>query len=349
MKGKLKIVVDDMIPFIEGVFEPYAEVVYMAGEEISREDVIDADALILRTRTRCDASLLDGTAVRFIASAAIGTDHIDFDYCNSHGIVVRNAIGCNAGGVMNYVFSALYGCASRKAIPLEGKTMGIIGVGNVGKRVERMANYLGFKVLRNDPPRAEAEGRDGFCDLDTLLESSDIITLHVPLDASTRDMADASFFSKMRDGAFLINTCRGEVIVEEDLIAARPHLGPVIIDTWRHEPRINRELMDVTDIATPHIAGYSYAGKQNGTAMAVRAVARFYGLEHLYEFFPATEVIEEESVKLDLRGKKQGEIASLIQYNYPIFTDDFFFRINPDDFVRLRSEYQYRKEYYVDY
>ncbi|MBQ6087539.1 MAG: 4-phosphoerythronate dehydrogenase [Bacteroidales bacterium] len=348
MAGKLKIVVDDMVPFVEGVFEPYAEVVYMAGEKIGRDDVMDADALILRTRTRCDASLLDGTSVKFIASAAIGTDHIDFDYCNSHGIEVRNAIGCNAGGVMNYVFSALYGCASRKTIPLDGKTIGIIGVGNVGKRVERMANYLGFRVLKNDPPRAEAEGPDGFCDLDYLLENSDIVTLHVPLDQTTRDLADADFFARMKDGAFLINTCRGEVVVEEDLIASRPRLGPLIIDTWRGEPRINRALMDLTDIATPHIAGYSYAGKQSGTSMAVRAVARFYGIEPLYEFFPPTEVIE-ESVRLDLRGKKQGEIASIIQYNYPIFTDDFFFRLNPDDFVRLRSEYKYRKEYYVDY
>ena len=144
----MKFVADVDIPFLKGVLEPYAEVVYKKGLDICREDIVDADALLIRTRTRCDASLLDGTKIRLITTATIGTDHIDLDYCREHGIEVANASGCNAGGVMQYVFSALYGVAARKGIKIAGNTIGIIGVGNVGKKVEAMAEYLGFNVLR---------------------------------------------------------------------------------------------------------------------------------------------------------------------------------------------------------
>lgn len=249
---------------------------------------------------------------------------------------------------MNYVFSALYGVASRKAIRLDGDKLGIIGVGNVGRRVDRMAGYLGFKVLKNDPPRMAEEGPDGFCPLDYLLRNSDIVTMHVPLDGTTRGMADDAFFEKMKPGTIFINASRGEVVVDDALKRAIPKLGPVIIDTWNNEPAIDRDLMDRVDIATPHIAGYSYQGKQNGTAAAVRAVARYFGLSDLFEFFPRTEVLELESIKLDLKGKPQGEVTSVLQYNYPIFTDDFMLRMHPENFEKIRSGYQYRREFYVD-
>ncbi len=347
-ENKIKIVIDDAIPFIQGVFEPYAEVVYKGGRDICREDLLDASALVIRTRTKCDADLLDGTAVKFIATATIGTDHIDHEYCDSKGIVVRNAAGCNAGGVMNYVFSALYGVASRKAIRLDGSKLGIVGVGNVGSRVDRVAGYLGFKVLKNDPPRMAAEGPEGFCSLDYLLQNSQVVTMHVPLDETTRGMCDDAFFEKMKPGTIFINASRGEVVDDDALKRAIPKLGPVIIDTWNHEPDIDRSLMEMVDIATPHIAGYSYQGKQNGTAASVRALARFFGFDKLYEFFPKTELESLEAVKLDLKGKRQGEITSALQYNYPIFTDDFMFRMDPGAFENLRSHYQYRREFYID-
>lgn len=348
MENKIKIVADSAVPFLEGVFEPYAEVKYMGGSDIGPDDVRDADALIIRTRTKCDAALLDGSRVKFIATATIGTDHIDFPYCDAHGITVRNAPGCNAGGVMEYVFSALYGLASRKAISLEGDTIGIIGVGHVGSLIERMGLSLGFKILKCDPPRAEAEGPFGFCDLDYLLQNSQIVTMHTPLNETTRGMADRRFFSMMRPGAFFINASRGEVVCDEALKESIPKLGPVIIDTWNHEPDIDLELMDKAAIATPHIAGYSYQGKQNGTAAAVRAVAHYFGIQSLYEFFPKTDLPENEAVKLDLKGLNQGEIAAVLQYNYPIFTDDFMLRVAPEDFDKLRAEYKYRREVYID-
>jgi len=343
----MKIVADIDVPFLNGVLEPYGEVVYKKGMAITHEDVVDADALILRTRTICNAELLEGSSVKLIATATIGTDHVDFDYCNSRGIEVQNAAGCNAGGVMQYVFSALYGVAARKGIKIDGSTIGIVGVGNVGKKIEKMAEYLGFNVLRYDPPRAEAEGPEGFCSLEYLLENSQIVTMHVPLTETTRNMANEAFFALMQPGSIFINAARGEVVDEEAFRLALPKFGATVIDTWNNEPNINVDLVDLVDIATPHIAGYSYQGKQMGTAMAVRAVAHHFGIEQLYDFFPADEP-DHEPVLLDLKGKNHGQIAAVFQYNYPIFTDDFRFRMEPEKFERLRSEYQYRREVYVE-
>lgn len=345
----MKFVIDDTIAFVKGVFEPYADVVYKAGADIRNADVLDADALIIRTRTRCDAALLDGSSVKIIAMASIGMHNIDIEYCEAHGIFVQNATGCNAGGVMNYVFSALYGTAARKTISLSGATMGIIGLGNSGRRVAKMARYLGFKVLQYDPPKAEVEGPDAYCTLDELLADSDIITLHIPLTDATRNMCDASFFAKMSPGTFFINSSRGELVDENALMEAIPRLGPVIIDAWRNEPDINADLLEMVDIATPHIAGYSYQGKQTAALTVVRAVARYFSISQLYDFFPPTDIKELEAIRLDLKDKSQGEIASMLQYNYPIFTDDFMLRMNPADFEYLRHNYSYRREFYVDY
>ena len=340
----MKFVADMDIPFLKGVLEPYAEVVYKKGMDICKEDVIDADALLIRTRTRCDASLLEGTKVSLITTATIGMDHIDLDYCRTHRIEVANASGCNAGGVMQYVFSALYGVTARKGIKIDGATIGIIGVGNVGKKVEYMADYLGFNVLRCDPPREQREGSEGFCSLEHLLTESDVVTIHVPLDETTRGMANADFFTLMKPGAIFINASRGEVVDEAALLEASPKLGAIVIDTWNNEPDVDVNLIDVVDIATPHIAGYSFQGKLNGTALAVRAVARHFGIKELMDFYPIDELSDHEPLILDLKGKNHGEIAAVFQYNYPIFTDDFRFRMEPHKFEKLRSEYQYRRE-----
>ena len=344
----MKIVADAHIPFLEGVFEPYAEVLYIPGPEIRREDCLDADVLITRTRTRCNAELLEGTAVKMISTATIGTDHIDMAWCGAHGIEVYSAAGCNAGGVMDYVFSALYGVAARKKIPLQDAKLGIIGVGHVGRKVERAGRKLGFEILRCDPPRAEREGPEGFRTLDEVLAEAQIITLHVPLDETTRGMANDDFFSKVQPGAIFINAARGEIVDEAALLRARPKLGALVIDTWCNEPDVNQRLLVECDIATPHIAGYSYQGKQNGTAMAVRAVARRYGIRELEDFYPETEDLDLHPVLIDAEGKSQGEIASILQYNYPIFTDDFMFRTEPQGFEMLRSQYQYRREFYIE-
>ena len=343
----MKILADSNIPFLKGVFEPYAEVVYKDGRSISATDIKFADALVIRTRTKCNRETLEGSRVQAIASATIGTDHVDLVWCSENGITVYNAAGCNAGGVMNYVLSALYGAASRHSIKLEGATIGIVGVGHVGKLVAEAAGKLGFHVLLCDPPRALREGPENYCQLEDLLARSQVVSMHVPLDETTHGMAGDEFFEALRPGAVFINSSRGEVVDESALLRARPKLGALAIDTWCNEPFVNQNLMSVCDVATPHIAGYSYQGKMMGTAMAVRAIARHFGIDPLRNYMPEPENADLAPIGLDVHGRSQGEITALLQYNYPIFTDDFLFRMDPDSFEQLRIDYNYRREFYI--
>jgi erythronate-4-phosphate dehydrogenase len=214
--------------------------------------------------------------------------------------------------------------------------------------VEASARDLGFKVLLYDPPRAEVEGNFDFCALDYLLDNSNIVSMHLPVNDHTRGMADEAFFSRLRPGTIFINTASGELVVEHALKRAVPKLGAVILDVWNNEPFVDMELVNMVDIATPHIAGYSYQGKQRSSAAAVRTVARFFDIKPLLDFFPEAEVKELEAVKLDVRGKSQGQVASLFQYNYPIFIDDFMFRVNPGGFGSMRENYSYRREFFID-
>ena len=388
----MKIVIDADIPFIKGVFEPYCSVVYLKGAEFRRELLEDADALIIRTRTKCNYDLLHGTSVKFIATATIGTDHIDLDYCREAGIEVSNAAGCNSGGVMQYVFTALYGLAVKKGFELPptgahgdaGQTesqadvesadglsgrkdtgskkglkrvMGVIGVGNVGSKVANLAEYLGFEVLRCDPLKERAqtiafnvgelriEDFKDYYSLEYLLEHSDIVTMHTWLDAATRGMASAKFFDTMKAGAVFINASRGEVVDEKALLDAVDKFSAVVLDVWNHEPEIDRNLIQKVDIATPHIAGYSYEGKVNGTEMSVRAVAEYFGITPLKAF--ETFKNDYKRIYLDFRGVNNLQISKKLTEIFPIFEDDFNLRNNPESFEKLRNNYNYRREFYV--
>ncbi|MCR5709003.1 MAG: 4-phosphoerythronate dehydrogenase [Bacteroidales bacterium] len=318
MLGKL--VIDKDIPFAAGVFDPWFEVVALPGREIGRGAVRDAVALVVRTRTRCDASLLEGSAVRFIGTATIGTDHIDLDYCDSHGITVASAPGCNAAAVAQYVRVAVHSLG----LDRPDTTLGVIGVGHVGSLVAGVGRRAGMRVLLNDPPRQAAEGPEGFTPLPELLAESDVVTIHIPLWPGNRDFADAAFFSQMRRGAAFINASRGEVSDETALLSARPNLGRVVIDVWKNEPDINRALLEAADIATPHIAGYSVQGKINGTQAVVRALGESFGIAPLCCF------------------TVQG--VTLPQEPYDIWRDDTALRSHPEDFERLRSTYYYRND-----
>ncbi len=347
--SKLKIIADCRIPFLKGILEPYADITYLEGKEITKEVVKDADALIIRTRTICDSHLLSGSKVKIIATATIGTDHIDTLWCKAHGIKVCSAQGCNANAVASYVFAAIYQLAGRsEATNINGWTIGIIGVGHVGKKVEHMARSLGFNVLLCDPPRAEAEGPEGFVELPYLLEHSDVVTIHVPLTEDTRFMANEKFFKYMRTGAYFINTSRGEVVDNDALYEAGMRIGPLVIDTWKNEPDINRVMLKIVDIATPHIAGYSYQGKQNGTAAAVQAIAAKFGIEALKDFYPFTTDPDHQPIHLDPKGKSKYEIADVFHDSYAIMLDDLALRTNPDNFEKLRSEYNLRNEVIID-
>lgn len=267
----MKLLIDKYIPLIKGLAEPYCEVCYLAPDEFTPDTVATADALIVRTRVKCNADLLEGSAVKFIATATIGYDHIDAKYCRKAGIAWRNAPGCNADSVLNYIDAALHYSIESP----EGKTIGIVGVGNVGSRVYKRALDLGMNTLLSDPP-LEAAGGSGleFASLEQIAKEADVITFHVPLDSTTRHIANAEFFSKCKPDAIIINASRGAVLCTEDAIAASQKF---VIDCWEGEPDINRELLSKAILATPHIAGYSIDGKANGTVAALNATSEFFG------------------------------------------------------------------------
>ena len=224
----MKAIIDKAIPYIQGVLEPYGEVIYRDGREFSAEDVKDADLLIIRTRTRCNASLLDGSSVKLIATATIGFDHIDLDYCASRGIEVVTAQGCNAAGVLQWVAAALAMLSKRDGWHPSERTLGIVGVGNVGKLVEQYARTWGFNIVRCDPPRKEREGGD-FLPLEEVVRVADIITFHTPLDSTTYHLINDDIISLMRPDATIINASRGEVADTAALLKAGQTL---LLDVW---------------------------------------------------------------------------------------------------------------------
>lgn len=348
----MKIVCDNKIPFLRGVFEPYAEVVYLPGGETTAAVVRDADAVVTRTRTRCDAALLAGSAVRVVATATIGYDHIDTAWCEAHGILWRNAPGCNSRSVQQYVGAALCALARRHGLQLEGMTLGVVGVGNVGAKVAQTGAALGMRVLLCDPPRARREGPDGFVSLDEIISRSDIVTLHVPLSREGEDatwhLFDAARLAAMRPDQLLINSSRGPVVDNAALKAAlaAKALRGAVLDVWEEEPAPDSGLLDLVDIATPHIAGYSADGKAAGTAAAVQTVAARLGLP-LTDWRPSgiPAPAQPLSFALDAAGKPLQEVLSeALLYTYDILADDRALRAHPECFEQLRGDYPVRRE-----
>ncbi len=346
-----KIVIDAHIPFIKGALEPFAEVVYLPGREIGAGDVRDADALVVRTRTRCDRRLLEGSRVKCIATATIGYDHIDTAWCAANGISWTNAPGCNASSVEQYMVSALLHLARHHRVELGGSVLGIIGVGHVGRKVRRVAEALGMKVLCNDPPREREEGPADFTGLEELLRRSDIVTLHVPLiregPDKTPGMANREFLETMQKGAWLINTSRGEVVDDEALKSglANGRLSGAVLDVYNNEPDPDPGLLKLATITTPHIAGYSTDGKANGTQMSVRAVSDFFGWdagdwEPDNIPVPGEPVIHADGADHD----SAGFLAEVYKHTYDITVDDEALREQPGRFEALRGEYRTRRE-----
>jgi len=345
-------IIDDKIPYIKGVLEPFGEVLYLPGASITPSVVKNATALIIRTRTRCDATLLEGSSVSYIVTATIGYDHIDTAYCQAAGIQWMNAPGCNADSVVQYVASALLTLSQRNDFLLKGKTMGVVGVGQVGSKVALMAESLGMRVLLNDPIRSRNEGSAAFCSLDTLLQEADIISLHVPLtyigEEATFHLVDDAFLQRVARNPILFNTCRGEVIHAASVIEARRQavLSGLVIDCWEGEPYIDQGLLDVADIGTPHIAGYSRDGKANATTMAVQAVSQalHLGMDN-WQVAPY-EQPENPSIRVDATClSDEAVIASVVQRTYDILKDDQALRLNPAQFEQLRENYPIRREF----
>jgi len=330
----MKVIIDKDIPYIRGLFEPYSEVVYLSGSHISREDVIDADALIIRTRTICNKTLLEGTSVQHIASATIGTDHIDTAWCNNNGVAWSNAPGCNSAAVMQYTVCALLHLSQKYKINLQGKTIGIVGVGNIGKKMEKAAAALGMNVLLNDPPRQNSEQLNKFVSLSKIAECADFITFHVPLidtgEYPTNMLVNDMFFNQLKKKPFIINTSRGEIIDETSLLNAikTQKIRGMVLDVWNNEPNINKELLNYTDISTFHIAGYSISGKQNASKMVVESVSLHFNLP-----------IKFSDCLLGTELDYSPEFIKNLNSTYDISYDSKLLKTNPDSFEQLRLKY----------
>jgi erythronate-4-phosphate dehydrogenase len=331
----MKILADKAIPYLQGVLEPFAEVVYLNGNEFTTEVVSDADALIIRTRTRCDKALLEGSKVEFIATATIGFDHIDLEYCREHNIEVATSAGCNARGVLQWISSALALLAKRDGFRPEERTLGIVGVGNVGKLIKEYAEHWGFHTICCDPPRQEREQLD-FVSLEEVLQKADIVTLHTPLDATTRHLINEQNIALLHSGATLINASRGECVATE---ATRRNDLTYITDVWEKEPNIDAEYLAKSIVATPHIAGYSAQGKANATTMAVQALARHFSL-------PLTDWRPINVTRVEPKTISWEQMSNSISNYCDLTAESMALHSRPDLFESLRNNYLYREEYF---
>ncbi len=350
----MKIVIDNKIPFIKGVFEPLATVEYHSGSEINKDTVNDADALIVRTRTKCNKALLEGSKVKFIATATIGFDHIDTQFCKQNNIRWTNAPGCNSGSVMQYVASVLVRLSLLHDFDLSEKMLGIVGVGNVGSKVAKLALALGMKVLLNDPPRERKEKTSQFVSLTEIQKQADIITFHTPLIREgidrTYHLLDNDFVKSLKTDTTIINTSRGEVTDNRVLETSLKNqtIKGVVLDVWENEPDINIELLNLATLTTPHIAGYSTDGKANGTAMSVRAVSQFFNLR-IDKWFPSKlpspPCLQPE---IDCANKSVQEVINeLILLTYDVKKDDQLLRSSLHTFEQQRGGYPGRREFNV--
>lgn len=348
----IRVIADENIPFLKGVLEPLAEVVYLPGKQITKDVVRNADALLIRTRTVCNEQLLKGTHVKFIGTATIGFDHIDTDYCKKRGIKWVNAPGCNSSSVQQYVSAALLRIAAENDFYLRDKSIGIIGVGHVGSKVEKFARTMGMRILLNDPPRSRREKDTEFYDLATVLEEADLLTLHVPLIMDGQDrtyhMFNKEIFGKIRKGAWLINTSRGEVVETEVLkeVLADERIAGTVIDVWENEPELDIPLMHMSFLATPHIAGYSTDGKANGTSFIVRELSACFGFP-LDDWTPEAIPPAPAPVYDILCNGKSNEdiIRKAVFHSYNIIEDDVRLRFDPSRFEKLRGDYPVRREF----
>jgi erythronate-4-phosphate dehydrogenase len=354
----VKIVADANIPLLADAFGPLGEVQALPAERITREAVRDADALLVRSVTKVGAAMLDGSRVRFVATATIGFDHIDQAYLKSRGIGFAYAPGSNARSVAEYVLAAVHTLAERNGFRVADKVLGIVGCGNVGGRLARMAAGIGMKVLQNDPPLARQTGDPRYVPIDALAEA-DIVTFHVPLERegpdATYHIVSEGLLAKFKRGVIVLNSSRGAVAETAALKAGvdSGRIGALVLDVWEGEPNIDVDLLGRTTLATPHIAGYSYDGKVNGTRMVLEALCRHFGLRREWDPTPLVPPAANERVRLAAGLSAQDALRQAIRAAYDIEADDARLRqiagLPPEargkHFGDLRKKYPVRREF----
>ena len=362
LNRRLSIVVDENIPYARESFGSFGSVQLRHGRRITSADVKDADALIVRSITRVDESLLAGSRVKFVGTATIGTDHVDIDYLREQGIAFASAPGSNATSVAEYIVAALLRSAQARGVVLEGSTIAVVGVGNVGFRVMQRAQALGMHVVLNDPPRQRLEPDGGFVPLADALRQADYVSLHVPLlregPDATLALAGKTFFETMRPGAVFLNTARGPIVDETALKAAIDdrRVAHAILDVWQHEPAIDPEMVRRTFIATAHIAGYSFDGKVAATEMICSLmVVHFWGMGSAGFGFELTGALPPPAVpQIDATGRSEPDedvLRDIVARVYDIRGDDEALRkavaseAPGEQFDLLRKTYWQRREF----
>lgn len=360
----MKIVVDENIPFAHEAFAfiggREAQLVMVPGRSLKREQLLDADALVVRSVTKVDAALLEGTPVKFVGTATIGTDHVDMPWLKEQGIAFASAAGCNSQSVVEYVIAAMLQACDMLCDGLDGMTLGIVGHGNIGSRLAKVAPVLGLKVVVCDPPLQRAGKGEDFVSLDELLAQSDIVTFHVPrikegIDRTDR-MIDAGKLALMKPDAWIINSSRGNVIVGDALKEALVGkcLGAAVLDVWENEPNIDRSLLDLVFMGTPHIAGYSLEGKANGTRMMHEALCAALGERPTWT--PTLPVPDNAIIDADTlcpKGFIEERLSMIVGKSYNIADDHVALENGADlpadewprHFDRLRRDYPVRREF----
>lgn len=355
----MKIIADENIPFVRECFSHAGEIELARGREMTPDVVADADVLLVRSVTSVGADLLEGSPVRFVGTATIGFEHVDVEYLSRNNIAFASAPGSNANSAAEYVVAALLEIGWQHSITLEGKSIGIIGVGNVGSRVAEKVGALGMRTYLNDPPLQRQSGNPEYLPIEELF-GCDFMTLHTPLTFEGIDktfhLANEIFFESLKAGCVFINASRGGVVDSSALKAAirAGKLKATVLDVWEDEPNIDTELLEMVDIGTPHIAGYSLDGKVAGMIMIYKAVCQHFGLEAKWgadDFLPEPAITE---LKVDANGvDEQQAMLGAVKRIYDISRDDHRLRgileVEPEKrsefFDSLRKNYPVRREF----
>jgi erythronate-4-phosphate dehydrogenase len=353
----MRILADENIPLVDAFFAEHGDIRRMPGRSINRAALEQAEVLLVRSVTRVDRELLEGSAVRFVGTCTIGTDHLDLDYFEEAGIDWASAPGCNARGVVDYVLGSLLALAEGEGVSLEDRRYGVVGAGEVGGRLVELLRGLGWDVRVCDPPRQAREVGE-FVDLEEILAECDVISLHTPLmldgEHSTFHLLDKARLARLRPGAWLINAARGAVVDNAALreqLARRPDMQAVL-DVWEGEPQVDVELAELCWIATPHIAGYSLDGKLRGTAQIYQAFCASRGLEPKIELAELMPVAPLRGLSFDASARSSDVLATICRAVYDPRKDDAAFRRTLGDdedqrrvgFDRLRKQYPPRRE-----
>jgi erythronate-4-phosphate dehydrogenase len=355
----MRILADRNIPFVIEAFRDLGEVTALDTPLITNQQVRGADILIVRSEIPVNEKLLHGSPVRFVGSATAGTDHIDTSYLQASKIAFANSPGCNANSVKEYVVAVLLAYAARNSLSLRGKTLGVVGVGNIGSKVVKAAEALGMIVLQNDPPLARMSGESRFVSLGAILDA-DFITLHVPLTFDGPDptyhLLDEAQFGRMKPGTVLLNAARGPVVSTTALKGAfrQGRLSAALLDVWENEPRIDTEALLLAAIGTAHVAGYSMDGKMAGVSMVREAVCQYFGISSVWD--PAMYLRAPEPSHIQLNTAQLSDETALhriVWRAYNVEEDDarlrFILSLPPQaqaaHFTRLRTGYPYRREF----